>query len=145
MHYNSVDQFLTVHTADLARLMQEAMAASGGFYATLDPAALAARATQESGAVAQALRTAHLDRTMVQAAMRTDGEQGLAPADSQRKADQFDARLLAFLATHLGDQPDLYRDLLQRLKYIGASYRSNVRTVELDAVLARLTPRTTPS
>jgi len=138
MYYNSIEEFLTVHEADLIALMERVQAQVGGHYAAMTVDELHASAVSDMQYAISVWRTPQVIRSEARAIAEQTDQAGVDLDDLTRLVDGLQAALLDFVAGCLAEQSDLAGKLLRQIRHSSNNYRSGVTEVKLDKTLRRI-------
>jgi hypothetical protein len=139
MPYHSIEQFLTTHKGAIAGLMEAAQREAGGHYAAMTSVQLKQNAVNDAGYLIESLKKPAELRETYQEIARGVSDRGIAVDDLIRLNQGVSRRMVAYIQTHLKEEPDLCAELLRRMDNINARFNAGMRSVQIDDTIRRLT------
>jgi hypothetical protein len=141
-HQPAILTFLATHQPAIATLTQQAYALVGGHYAALPPRAQARQATSDAREFAAALGSGTVDLAGIDRVIGTAVDLAVIQ-DIVRMTTVQEQLFVAFVEQTLSDEPELARELVQRVHHVAARFRLALSRAGMDQVVQHPAPPAT--
>jgi hypothetical protein len=138
-HQPAIQAFLAAHQPAIAALTQQAYARVGGHYAALSAADQARQATSDAREFAAALSSGTVDLAGIDRVIGAGVDLAIIQ-DIVRMTTVQEQLFVAFVEQRLPQEPELARDLVQRVHHVAARFRLALSRAGMDHVVQRPAP-----
>jgi hypothetical protein len=138
-HQPAILAFLAAHQPAIAALTQQAYTLVGGHYAALPPAAQARQATSDAREFAAALGSGSVDLAGIDRVIGAGVDLAVIQ-DIVRMTTVQEQLFVAFVEQTLPQDPELARDLIQRVHHVAARFRLALSRASMGQVVQRPAP-----